>query len=43
VHTPDALREAMAAAREAGCDEFFLVPTTTDPAELDRTRDALGI
>jgi alkanesulfonate monooxygenase SsuD/methylene tetrahydromethanopterin reductase-like flavin-dependent oxidoreductase (luciferase family) len=43
VHTPEALREAMDAAREAGCDEFFLVPTTTDPAELERTRDALGI
>jgi alkanesulfonate monooxygenase SsuD/methylene tetrahydromethanopterin reductase-like flavin-dependent oxidoreductase (luciferase family) len=43
VHTPAALREAMDAAREAGCDEFFLVPTTADPAELDRTRDALGI
>jgi len=43
VHTPTALREAMEAAREAGCDEFFLVPTTADPAELDRTRDALGL
>lgn len=43
VHTPEMLREAMAAAEEAGCDEFFLVPTTVDPAELDRTRDALGI
>ncbi len=43
VHTPDALRRAVDAARQAGCDEFFLVPTTTDPAELDRARDALGI
>lgn len=43
VHTPAALREAVDAAREAGCDEFFLVPTTAEPAELDRTRDALGI
>lgn len=43
VHTPAALREAMDAARQAGCDEFFLVPTTADPAELDRTREALGI
>ena len=43
VHTPESLREAMDAAREVGCDEFFLVPTTTDPAELDRTREALGI
>ena len=43
VHSAGALREAMDAARDAGCDEFFLVPTTTDPAELDRTREALGI
>jgi alkanesulfonate monooxygenase SsuD/methylene tetrahydromethanopterin reductase-like flavin-dependent oxidoreductase (luciferase family) len=43
VHTPQALREAVDAAREAGCDEFFLVPTTVDPAELKRAREALGI
>jgi alkanesulfonate monooxygenase SsuD/methylene tetrahydromethanopterin reductase-like flavin-dependent oxidoreductase (luciferase family) len=43
VHTPAALRDAMAAARDAGCDEFFLVPTTADPAELDRTREALEL
>jgi alkanesulfonate monooxygenase SsuD/methylene tetrahydromethanopterin reductase-like flavin-dependent oxidoreductase (luciferase family) len=43
VHTPAALRGALDAARQAGCDEFFLVPTTTDPAELDRARDALGM
>jgi alkanesulfonate monooxygenase SsuD/methylene tetrahydromethanopterin reductase-like flavin-dependent oxidoreductase (luciferase family) len=43
VHTPAALKEAMDAAREARCDEFFLVPTTADPAELDRTRDALNL
>jgi alkanesulfonate monooxygenase SsuD/methylene tetrahydromethanopterin reductase-like flavin-dependent oxidoreductase (luciferase family) len=43
VHSPGAVREAMAAAEEAGCDEFFLVPTTADPAELDRTREALGV
>ena len=40
--TPDALRRAVENAREAGSDEFFLVPTTSDPAELDRTRDALS-
>jgi hypothetical protein len=28
---------------ELGCDELFLVPTTADVRELDRTRDALGI
>lgn len=43
VHSPGALREAVDAARQAGCDEFFLVPTTADPSELDRARDALGI
>ena len=41
-HEPGVLRDAMAAAEDAGCDEMFLVPTTTDAAELDRTRDALG-
>lgn len=43
VHSHGALRDAVDAARQAGCDEFFLVPTTTDPAELDRAREALGI
>ena len=43
VHSPSALREAIDAARDAGCDELFLVPTTADPDELARTRDALGI
>jgi alkanesulfonate monooxygenase SsuD/methylene tetrahydromethanopterin reductase-like flavin-dependent oxidoreductase (luciferase family) len=41
--TPDALRRAVDNARDAGADEFFLVPTTADPDELARTRDALGI
>ena len=41
--TPESLRTAIDNAREAGADEYFLVPTTADPAELDRTRDALGI
>ena len=41
--TPDALRRAVDDIRAAGADELFLVPTTVDPAELDRTRDALGI
>jgi alkanesulfonate monooxygenase SsuD/methylene tetrahydromethanopterin reductase-like flavin-dependent oxidoreductase (luciferase family) len=43
VNTPASLRLAVDQAREAGCDEFFLVPTTADPAELERTREALGI
>ena len=41
--TPDALRRAVDNARDAGADEFFLVPTTSDPDELARTRDALEI
>lgn len=41
--TPEALRRAVDQIRAAGADELFLVPTTTDPAELDRTREALGI
>jgi hypothetical protein len=42
VHSPAALREAIEVAQAVGCDEFFLVPTTADPHELDRTREALG-
>lgn len=42
-HTPEALRAAVDTCAQMGCDELFLVPTTTDVTELDRTRDALGI
>lgn len=42
VHTPEALRAAVAACEAAGFDELILVPTTVDPDELTRTRDALG-
>lgn len=38
----DALRAAVANARDADADEFFLVPTTADPDELLRTVDVLG-
>jgi alkanesulfonate monooxygenase SsuD/methylene tetrahydromethanopterin reductase-like flavin-dependent oxidoreductase (luciferase family) len=41
--TPEALREAVDGIRAAGAHELFLVPTTADPAELDRTREALAI
>jgi alkanesulfonate monooxygenase SsuD/methylene tetrahydromethanopterin reductase-like flavin-dependent oxidoreductase (luciferase family) len=41
--TADALRRAVDNARDAGADEFFLVPTTSDPDELARTGDALGV
>ena len=40
--TAGALAEAVATLDELGCDELFLVPTTADVAELDRTREALG-
>jgi alkanesulfonate monooxygenase SsuD/methylene tetrahydromethanopterin reductase-like flavin-dependent oxidoreductase (luciferase family) len=41
-NSPQRLRDAVDAAAEAGCDELFLVPTSADPDELRRTRDALG-
>lgn len=41
--SPETLRAAIDGLDAAGCDEVFLVPTTADPSELDRTRDALGI
>lgn len=41
--SPEALRRACDAAAEGGCDEIFLVPTTTDVTELDRTREALEL
>jgi alkanesulfonate monooxygenase SsuD/methylene tetrahydromethanopterin reductase-like flavin-dependent oxidoreductase (luciferase family) len=37
-----ALRDALAAARDAGADEVILVPTSADGAELERTVDAIG-
>lgn len=42
-HEAAALREAVQVLDGLGCDELFLVPTTTDVTELDRTREALGI
>jgi alkanesulfonate monooxygenase SsuD/methylene tetrahydromethanopterin reductase-like flavin-dependent oxidoreductase (luciferase family) len=40
---PGRLREAFAALAETGCDELVLVPTTDDPAELDRLEQALEL
>jgi alkanesulfonate monooxygenase SsuD/methylene tetrahydromethanopterin reductase-like flavin-dependent oxidoreductase (luciferase family) len=37
------LRSAVEGARLAGLDDFILMPTTSDPDELDRARDVLGI
>ena len=42
-HTEEAVRQAADTLADLGCDELFMVPTTVDPDELDRTRDALGI
>ncbi len=36
------IREVIAAVEATGCDEFVFVPTTDDPAELDRLITALG-
>ena len=41
--TAESLRSAVSTLESLGCDELFLVPTTADVTELDRTRDALGI
>jgi N-acyl-L-homoserine lactone synthetase len=41
--SPAALRSVVAAARDAGVDELFLVPTTADPDELRRAQEALGL
>jgi alkanesulfonate monooxygenase SsuD/methylene tetrahydromethanopterin reductase-like flavin-dependent oxidoreductase (luciferase family) len=41
--TPEAVRQAVENVRATGADELFFVPTTADPDELSRTRDALGI
>ena len=41
--TAESLRQSVSTLESLGCDELFLVPTTTDVTELNRTRDALGI
>ena len=41
--TAEALRRAVDNIAAAGADELFLVPTTVDPRELDRTRAALDL
>ncbi len=42
MHDPGAIRDAAAALADIGCDEFVLVPTTADVAEIDRLLDALA-
>ena len=40
--TPGTLPRRARPPRGAGCDECFLVPSSTDPAELERTAEAIG-
>ena len=40
--SPAALRQVVREVADAGGDELCLVPTTTDPEELDRVADALA-
>ena len=40
--SPDRLRSAAAELEAVGVDELFLVPTTTDVHEVERTLEALG-
>jgi hypothetical protein len=37
-----ALRDAVRQIAELGTDELMLVPTTSDPGEVDRVADLLG-
>lgn len=41
VDSVEVFRESVAAIEALGCDELLLVPTSADPAELDRTLAAL--
>lgn len=34
LHTPDALLDLLRAVRDAGCDEFIVVPASTDPDQV---------
>jgi hypothetical protein len=42
-NTAASLKQSVDMLEDLGCDELFLVPTTADVTELDRTRDALEI
>ena len=42
LHTPDALRAAIDAAEAAGCDEFVVVPATSDPAMLHHLAEVVS-
>jgi alkanesulfonate monooxygenase SsuD/methylene tetrahydromethanopterin reductase-like flavin-dependent oxidoreductase (luciferase family) len=40
--TPQALKDAIQQARDAGADDVLLVPTTSDPDDVHRVTDILG-
>jgi len=42
-HGATFLREVVDSARSMGLNDIMLMPTTSDPDEIDRARDALGI
>ena len=42
VTSPQALRDAVQQARDAGADDVLLVPTTSDPDDVDRVADVLS-
>jgi hypothetical protein len=42
IHSVDAFHAALDAIEAQGCDELFLVPSSADPEELDRTCEALA-
>ena len=41
VTSADALRDAAKMAEDLGCDELLLVPTTSDPDDIDRVAEIL--
>lgn len=42
VTTPQALKDAVQQAKDAGADDVLLVPTTSDPDDVHRVADILG-
>jgi alkanesulfonate monooxygenase SsuD/methylene tetrahydromethanopterin reductase-like flavin-dependent oxidoreductase (luciferase family) len=42
IHSAEAFRDAVAAIEAVGCDELILVPTSSDPSELERTIEVLS-
>jgi len=43
VTTPQALKDAVRQARDAGADDVLLVPTTSEPDDVHRVTDILGL